>query len=714
MDDVTTAEVQPMDEVQLLRQRISELEGTAAEHRRVAEALHMSESRFRSLVEQSPLSTQIFAPDGSIVQVNRAWEHLWGVSLDEIRDYNILDDPQLVAKGIMPYIQRGFAGEAVTIPPILYNPDDTLPDRTHHADPQRCVRAFIYPVNDQAGQLREVVLIHEDITERQHAEDALRESEARYRTLFDNFPNGSVFLFDRDLRYTVASGTGLEASGLSPDMFEGKTIWEIFPPEIATRDEPVLRAALRGEATHVEVSFANRTYLVHTLPVKDEADVIVGGMVMTQDITDRKRAEEHLQFLAEASMTLGASLDYDATLRSIARLAVPLLGELCAVFIVGPDGMSRPVASGHVNPVDEEQLRQLHAELVIEPAGEHPVARAIRTGQPVITPERLDGATPSEVQDVERRSPASNFVPPAHVVVPLLAREHVLGALVFGRGEPSRTYDAAELQLASELTHRAAQAIDRTRLYAQAQEALRTRDEFLSIAAHELKTPLTNVRGAAEVLQRRAVRTEPYMLTERDLRMLAMIAQQSQRLHHQIDTLLDFSHIGSDRPQLEFSPTDVGRLAERVVEEIQPALERHQVVARCQEPSLIVQGNAMRLEQVVQNLLQNAIKYSPDGGEITVDIKRRGSDVIIEVTDQGIGIPPEAQARLFERFYRARNAASLGISGMGIGLAVVTDIVAQHGGRVEVSSAEGEGSTFTISLPEYRDGIAPASTQTGA
>ncbi len=713
MDDVTTAEVQPMDEVQLLRQRIRELEATAAEHQRIAEALHMSESRFRSLVEQSPLSTQILAPDGRTVQVNRAWEHLWGVSLDEIRDYNILHDPQLVAKGIMPYIHRGFAGEAVAIPPILYNPDDTLPDRTHHADPRRWVRAFIYPVNDQAGQLREVVLIHEDITERQHAEDALRESEARYRTLFDNFPNGSVFLFDRDLRYTVASGTGLADSGFSPDMFEGKTIWEISPPEIATRDAPVLRAALRGEATHVEVPFASRTYLVHTLPVKDEADVIVGGMVMTQDITDRKRAEEHLQFLAEASMTLGASLDYDATLQSIARLAVPLLGELCAVFIVGPDGTIRPVASGHVNPVVEEQLHELHPELVIEPAGEHPVARAIRTGQPVITPGRLDGATPSEVQGVEV-STASDFVPPAHVVMPILAREHVLGALMFGRDEPGRTYDAAELQLARELTHRAAQAIDHTRLYRQAQEALRTRDEFLSIAAHELKTPLTNVRGAAEVLQRRAARTGPYVMTERDLRMLATIAQQSQRLHQQIDTLLDLSHIGTDRLQLEFSPTDVCRLVGRVVEEIQPALERHQVVARCQEPALIVQGNAMRLEQVVQNLLQNAIKYSPDGGEITVDIRRRGSDVIIEVTDKGIGIPPEAQARLFERFYRAPNAASLGISGMGIGLAVVTDIVAQHGGRVEVSSAVGEGSTFTVCLPEYSDKSAPPSTQTDA
>ena len=164
MDDADGAIAQLKDEVQILRQRNAELEAAAVEHQRIANALQLSEARFRLLVEQFPLSTQIFAPDGRTVQVNRAWEQLWGVTLDQIRDYNVLHDPQLVTKGIMPYIQRGFAGEAVAIPPILYNPDETLPHRTQHADPRRWVLAFIYPVKDQSGRLREVVLIHEDIT----------------------------------------------------------------------------------------------------------------------------------------------------------------------------------------------------------------------------------------------------------------------------------------------------------------------------------------------------------------------------------------------------------------------------------------------------------------------------------------------------------------------------------------------------------------------
>ncbi len=141
---------------------------------RAAEELRASERRFRTLVEQSPLSTQIFSPDGRTLRVNRAWEKLWGVTLERLGEYNILNDPQLVEKGIMPYIQRGFAGETVEVPAILYDPEATIPGKTEHANPQRWVQAIIYPVKDEQGRVSEVVLVHEDITERRHLEEQLR------------------------------------------------------------------------------------------------------------------------------------------------------------------------------------------------------------------------------------------------------------------------------------------------------------------------------------------------------------------------------------------------------------------------------------------------------------------------------------------------------------------------------------------------------------
>ncbi|HEX8922194.1 MAG TPA: PAS domain S-box protein, partial [Pyrinomonadaceae bacterium] len=135
------------------------------------EQLRISETRYRALIEQSPFSIQILSPDGLTLRVNRAWEELWGVTLDKIADYNMLEDAQLVAKGVMPYIRKGFAGEATAIPPILYDPEETIPDRSVHPKPQRWVRAFIYPVKDELGRVREVVLMHEDITERKRMEE---------------------------------------------------------------------------------------------------------------------------------------------------------------------------------------------------------------------------------------------------------------------------------------------------------------------------------------------------------------------------------------------------------------------------------------------------------------------------------------------------------------------------------------------------------------
>ena len=154
---------------------------------------------------------------------------------------------------------------------------------------------------DAQGRPGAILTTYNDITERKRAEAALRASEARYRTLAEQFPNGAVFLFDHELRYTVASGTGLTATGLSAAMFVGKTIWEVFPPEIAARDAPVLRAALRGELTQAEVPFGAHTFLVHTRPVMDEHGSIVGGMVMTQDITERKQAEAERERLLQAT-----------------------------------------------------------------------------------------------------------------------------------------------------------------------------------------------------------------------------------------------------------------------------------------------------------------------------------------------------------------------------------------------------------------------------
>jgi PAS domain S-box-containing protein len=239
----------------------------------------------------------------------------------------------------------------------------------------------------------------------------------------------------------------------------------------------------------------------------------------------------------------------------------------------------------------------------------------------------------------------------------------------------------------------------------EAEAALRTRDQFLTVAAHELKNPLTALQGFAEVLQRRAGRE--HTLSERDQRSLQVITAQAKRLHGLIDSLLDIRRIQAGGFSVERKPLELCSLARELVEEMQPSLEQHTIDLECEAEPLIVAGDASRLAQVMQNLLQNALKYSLSGGQVTVRVYRQNDCAYLAISDQGIGVPEAAQAHLFQQFYRATNVEEQQIQGMGIGLYVVKEIVALHGGEITVVSREGEGSTFTVSLPLDKTHPAP-------
>jgi len=205
--------------------------------RRAEGALRASETRFRTVIEQSPLSTQILSPEGRTLRVNRAFTELWGLTLEDLADYNMLEDPQLVERGIMPHIRKGFAGEAAAIPAIAYDPEETLPGRSGNEEPGRWVRGFVYPVKDESGEVREVVLVHEDVTERKRAEGALREvREAERRRLARDLHDGAL----QDLTYALAEAQIVQALNDNPEL-NGRITDEI---EALRSTERRLRAAV--------------------------------------------------------------------------------------------------------------------------------------------------------------------------------------------------------------------------------------------------------------------------------------------------------------------------------------------------------------------------------------------------------------------------------------------------------------------------------------
>ena len=291
----------------------------------------------------------------------------------------------------------------------------------------------------------------------------------------------------------------------------------------------------------------------------------------------------------------------------------------------------------------------------------------------------------------------------AWAAIPLLVEGRVSGALGLSFGE-AHVFNGDERTFLLTLASQCAQALERARLYeaerqarARAEAGVRLRDQFLSIAAHELKTPLTSLLGYAQLFQRRTLRVGN--LSEADQRALGVIVAQSARLNRMVAALLDIARIESGQLSIQRAPLDLCELARRVVEEAREQAEEHPLEITCQPEQLLIEGDDLRLEQVLQNLIQNAIKYSPPGAPVAVRLERQGAYASVAVADRGIGIPEAALARLFQRFYRAPNVDERQISGMGIGLFVVKEIIMLHDGTVEVESIEGQGSTFSFRLP---------------
>lgn len=232
---------------------------------------------------------------------------------------------------------------------------------------------------------------------------------------------------------------------------------------------------------------------------------------------------------------------------------------------------------------------------------------------------------------------------------------------------------------------------------ARAEAALQLRETFLSVAAHELKTPLTSLLGQAQLLERRLAQAG--LLGGPNERSIQVVIGQARRLGHLIGALLDGAQLESGQLVIDRKPVELGALVRRIVEESRLVLAGHTLSCRVEGGPLLVRGDAVRLEQIVQNLVSNAAKYSPRDSTITVAAGREGDAVAVSVTDQGIGIAPEALPSLFERFYRVESPETRGVSGVGVGLYVVRELVRLHGGTVEVRSALGEGSSFIVRLP---------------
>ena len=434
-------------------------------------------------------------------------------------------------------------------------------------------------------------------------------------------------------------------------------------------------------------------------------DGVTSGVVVTfRDITERRALEEQMQVQAERAQILAdaaffsSNIDPTWVTQAIAERVAEVLGDWSAVILKGANDKELNVAA--IYHRDMASLGLAWSYIYRQPlvVGEGIIGQVVSTGYPSM----MTDIRPS----FDVTSPGTYHASPAKLasllVLPLRTRREMLGALVIAASDPDRTMTDEKLPLAEALAERAALAIENAKLYTEQVEARRKvedlsrlKDEFLSIASHELRTPVTSIKGYTQLAK--------MLIKEGDLNTseeyLDIALDQIDRMSRLILELLDVSRIETGRLEIRREIIAWSQFVRDVVHRHHTAVSDRRFHVSVPDDGKLVTGDRDRLEQVLGNLLENAVKYSPDGSDVTVTVDDRGESLVTAVCDRGIGIPADELGQVFERFHRGRQVSSTNYGGLGLGLYITKQIVERHGGSIWVESKEGQGTSFFFSLP---------------
>lgn len=412
-----------------------------------------------------------------------------------------------------------------------------------------------------------------------------------------------------------------------------------------------------------------------------------GGVIENSNLRQGLETERNrLRFLSQASESLARSLDYDELVRIIVGLLVPEFAEVASLDLLVEDAEGRWVVRAAERTTAGPPPRRPPQRIRFEPSSRHPVLRVIHSHEPLV----LKGDMPPGLELPEAGSGAEAPRVREVMIVPLSAGGQMLGALTMASTRAG-SYTPEDLTLARDLAVRAAVSLEHARLYREAQQALRSREEVLAVVSHDLRNPLNSILLCAQLLPRSRASEEQFT---RNVEGLRNTANQMSLL---IEDLVNAGAIEAGRLSLHRMPHDLESCLLGVVDMLRPGAEKkHQHLEVDLEPGLPrVLIDPQRMRQVVSNLLGNAIKYTGEHGTITLSARREGEELIVCIEDTGPGISAENLPRLFERYWRVRGATQ---PGTGLGLYIVKGIIEAHGGRTWAESQVGKGSRFFFVL----------------
>jgi len=673
--------------------------GAAIDRQRTEDRLRKSEARFREIAELSPDGLFRADIDGTFTYLSPAAGTLLGRPVDELVGKGF---HRLVAESSYEDAIDGFGrvlrGEVVRGLALTVLDDDGEPfDVEVSASPVR-----------RDGEVVMVQGIARDITERRRAERELQRSRERYRTLVENFPNGGVFLFDDDLRFTAVGGKELNAVGMSAEELVGKTPAEVFPPENAALLESNYRAALAGEVRSFEDEFLGRRYRIRIVPIRNADGAVVSGMAVSQNVTDRRTRERKLDQLRQRARRL----TYTETVPETAQAATDAANDVIGAPLSGFHGLAD--TGDALEPVVmADAVDDVFETVPSYPRGSEPGSRA------ALVWDAFERGEPLLIDDTSAYEPLTEPTPAGTVLVHPVG-EH--GVFVVSAAEPN-AYDETDKSLVEILTNSLTAALDRV----EREQRLRERErllerqnerleEFASIVSHDLRNPLNVAQGRLALV---------YEDCESD--HLDAVATAHGRMNALIDDLLTLAREGETAG--DATAVDLAAVAEASWRHV----ETPGATLVC-DADRRLRASESRLQQLLENLFRNAVEHGSTGnrtaqrsgdavehgstssrsqtrddsvehgstssrpepddraahGSVGVTVTVGDLDDGFYVADDGPGIPDAERERVFEPGYSTSDA------GTGFGLAIVSAVVAEHGWELDVTTSADGGARFAI------------------
>jgi signal transduction histidine kinase len=530
--------------------------------------------------------------------------------------------------------------------------------------------------------------------------DDLRRSEARFRNVIERNADAIVVVDETGLVRFV-NGAATQLFGASREQL---------------LDSPFGFPLLTGETTELDLPRNGDPRVAEMRVVESEWEGETACIASLRDVTERKRAEhdarelirEHaaraaaeeaaqrLRFLLESSTLLTSSLDHTAILSALAQLCVSEIADWAIVYSVDDAGVARRLEVAHCEPAKAEFLRELK-QAPIDADSSHPVLDVVKAGKPILETAVDDAFLESVTQDPRHLAIIRELGVASFMIVPIIARDRVLGAIALVSADRSRPFDAEDLALAEDIAARAALAVANARLYDEARRANKTKTDFLAVVSHDLRTPLTAIIGYVDLMEMGV----PDPLPDATRQRLQRIRTSATHLQYLLNELLIFARLDSGREELRLRDVDLRTVAREAAAVGEPlALERQlRFDVDLPEDPVMLRTDADKVRQVLLNLIGNAVKYTPRG-EIRVEVRTPAERLAtIRVRDTGLGIAERHVQQIFEPFWQVDAGQRLRDGGTGLGLSVSRQLARLLGGDLRLTSRLGEGSAFVLSLP---------------